>query len=81
MLEVISYRLQHPIDDNVLEDAWDVIANVIDDSPTNRQRFLDAQGWTYFQQCWKVRQIVSSLFTLISYTKIKYLIFNDHYFV
>ena len=72
MLEVIAYHLQHPIADDVLVDAWRVIRDVIHDSPTNAQRFLDNQGWMYFQQCRKVRQIVSSLLALISYTKMKY---------
>ncbi|XP_076664513.1 protein zer-1 homolog [Andrena cerasifolii] len=53
MLELIKYRVECDISDDVLEVAWSTMWNVTDETPINCQRFLDATGIDLFHKCVK----------------------------
>lgn len=57
MLELIKYRVECDISDDVLEVAWSTMWNVTDETPINCQRFLDAAGMDLFHKCVKVRRV------------------------
>ncbi|XP_012281887.1 protein zer-1 homolog isoform X2 [Orussus abietinus] len=51
MLQLVEYRLDSLIFDDVLEVAWSTMWNMTDETPVNCQRFLDEHGMDLFLQC------------------------------
>lgn len=51
MLQLIDWRLQRQLYDEVMEIAWSTMWNVTDETPVNCRRFLDGQGMLYFIKC------------------------------
>lgn len=55
MLELVEYRVQAGIFDDVLEVAWSTMWNMTDETSVNCQRFLDEKGMALFLMCVEVR--------------------------
>lgn len=55
MLQLIEYRLEGGIFDDVLEVAWSTMWNMTDETPINCLRFLVAKGMRLFLGCVDVR--------------------------
>lgn len=51
MLEVIKFKLNLDICDEVMETAWSTMWNITDETPVNCKRFLDRGGMELFLQC------------------------------
>ncbi|XP_074110359.1 protein zer-1 homolog isoform X1 [Cotesia typhae] len=51
MLELVRYRVECELHDDVLEVAWSTMWNMTDETPINCQRFLDEQGMRLFLKC------------------------------
>ncbi|XP_011694768.1 PREDICTED: protein zer-1 homolog [Wasmannia auropunctata] len=51
MLELVEYRVETNIFDDVLEVAWSTMWNMTDETSINCQRFLDEEGMTLFLKC------------------------------
>ncbi|KAG8041878.1 hypothetical protein G9C98_007182 [Cotesia typhae] len=54
MLELVRYRVECELHDDVLEVAWSTMWNMTDETPINCQRFLDEQGMRLFLKCVEV---------------------------
>lgn len=53
MLELVEYRVESGIFDDVLEVAWSTMWNMTDETSVNCQRFLDEKGMALFLLCVK----------------------------
>ncbi|KZC13951.1 Protein zer-1 like protein [Dufourea novaeangliae] len=53
MLELIEYRVEFDIFDDVLEVAWSTMWNMTDETPINCERFFDENGMEFFHKCVK----------------------------
>lgn len=53
MLELVEYRVESGIFDDVLEVAWSTMWNMTDETSINCQRFLDEKGMLLFLMCVK----------------------------
>ncbi|XP_012224118.1 protein zer-1 homolog isoform X2 [Linepithema humile] len=53
MLELVEYRVESNIFDDVLEVAWSTMWNMTDETSINCQRFLDEKGMALFLLCVK----------------------------
>lgn len=53
MLELVEYRVEAGIFDDVLEVAWSTMWNMTDETSINCQRFLDENGMALFLMCIK----------------------------
>ncbi|KAL6258863.1 protein zer-1 homolog isoform X2 [Pogonomyrmex barbatus] len=51
MLELVEYRVETNIFDDVLEVAWSTMWNMTDETSINCQRFLDEDGMALFLKC------------------------------
>ncbi|XP_071563847.1 protein zer-1 homolog [Temnothorax nylanderi] len=51
MLELVEYRVETNIFDDVLEVAWSTMWNMTDETSINCQRFLDEEGMALFLKC------------------------------
>ncbi|CAL7944872.1 unnamed protein product [Xylocopa violacea] len=51
MLELIQYRVESRIFDDVMEVAWSTMWNVTDETPINCQRFYEENGMVLFYRC------------------------------
>ncbi|XP_034938971.1 protein zer-1 homolog [Chelonus insularis] len=51
MLELVQYRVECDLHDDVLEVAWSTMWNMTDETPVNCQRFLDENGMNLFLRC------------------------------
>ncbi|XP_066603108.1 protein zer-1 homolog [Prorops nasuta] len=51
MLDLVTYRLESGIFDDVLEVAWSTMWNITDETPINCERFLAEKGMDLFLQC------------------------------
>ncbi|XP_032665429.1 protein zer-1 homolog [Odontomachus brunneus] len=51
MLDLVEYRVQTGVFDDVLEVAWSTMWNMTDETSVNCQRFLDDKGMTLFLLC------------------------------
>ncbi|XP_018366887.1 PREDICTED: protein zer-1 homolog [Trachymyrmex cornetzi] len=51
MLELVEYRVETNIFDDVLEVAWSTMWNMTDETSINCERFLDEEGMALFLKC------------------------------
>lgn len=61
MLELVEYRVQAGIFDDVLEVAWSTMWNMTDETSVNCQRFLDEKGMTLFLLCVEVHVLLRTI--------------------
>lgn len=54
MLQLVEYRVESGLFDDVLEVAWSTMWNMTDETPINCKRFLQRQGMSLFLKCVKV---------------------------
>lgn len=54
MLDLVEYRVETNIFDDVLEVAWSTMWNMTDETSINCQRFLDEDGMALFLKCVQV---------------------------
>jgi len=67
MLELVEYRVETNIFDDVLEVAWSTMWNMTDETSINCQRFLDEEGMALFLKCVQVCFTILSLHNVLSY--------------
>lgn len=69
ILQQIKRKLDANVCDDVMEVGWSFLWNITDETPTNCERFLDAQGLTLFEQCFDAfkgeRELVRNMMGLI----------------
>lgn len=51
ILQQIKRKLDANVCDDVMEVGWSFLWNITDETPTNCERFLEAQGLSLFEQC------------------------------
>lgn len=54
MLELVEYRVEMKMFDDVLEVAWSTMWNMTDETPINCERFLHKDGMNLFLRCVEV---------------------------
>ncbi|GMT19078.1 hypothetical protein PFISCL1PPCAC_10375, partial [Pristionchus fissidentatus] len=69
ILQQIKRKLDANVCDDVMEVGWSFLWNITDETPTNCERFLEAQGLTLFEQCFDAfrteRELVRNMMGLI----------------